>query len=162
MIWIIVIIVLASLGFLAQWYSKYVDSLPSVPDYIIDEGLTPELKQQLPDLLKKYAFEEHGLIPKEHLPLGAGNCAFLERYARVSLDNEFDIYDRLLLSQTYEENSKYVQIGTSLNGDYILLQRNSSEENVYIVNADEGDSQNPELYASSIENYILLEYSKNI
>ncbi len=158
MVWVIVIIVLAGLGFLAQWYSIYVDSLPSVPDYIIDEGVTPELKKLIPDLLKKYAFEEYGTIPKEHLPLGRANRAFLERYARVSSDENLDIYDRLLLSRPYGRNSDYVQIGTSVNGDYILLRRNSSWDNVYIVNADEGDYQNPELYASSIENYLLMEY----
>lgn len=148
--------------FINRWinhiFEKFENS-SSVPEYIIDEGVSCELIQKLQSIVNQYAIENHGTLPDYILPIGRNTQEFLEKYSSVRFDDNCEIMNRNLLSSPYKENTDYIQIGETLEHDSILIKCGCYDDCVYIVNSDEGDPRNPSVYTSTIQFYILREYS---
>lgn len=157
--WAIVFAVLFVIQIAGLILSKYVDSQPCQPDYLLDEGITPELLEKAPEVLNQYGIMGNENTPELIRELSDTTREFFEKYSSVVFDDTIQIADRSFLKTPFQENMEYLQIGESFDRDPILVKRNSQDDIVYRVNSDEGDPLNPCPYASSITHYIMREYS---
>lgn len=155
-LWLVLIIAFALYPFL-QYYSTIENSLPLKQNYMVDEGINNSDIFALEHILSKCGTENHIAIAEEFCPLGTGIRNFIEKYSRVAFDEDNVIYSRDLIFNVYQPNPDYLQIA-NLEYEYILIKANSYDENVYIVNVNEGDLSKPELFMTSLENYVLHEY----
>lgn len=137
---------------LRRWEAKGVSTLNYIPDY----GLKAELKKQVPLVIEKYGGKATLRLPST-LALPRTIRSFFDEYESLCLDSDGVVLSRAFLETPYRDNDDFLQIGTlSYGEDTILVRKDKSDENIYIVGCEDGAPAKPEVYATSFENFIAM------
>lgn len=137
---------------LRRWEAN---SKPS-PNYIPDYGLTAELMQRVSSVIAKYG-EKAASQLSSALALPRKIKSFFDEYESLCLDGDGVVVSRAFLEKPYRSNDSFLQIGTlSYGEDAILVRKDQSDDNIYIVGCEDDDPAKPALYATSFENFIAM------
>lgn len=137
---------------LRRWEAKGKSS----PNYIPDYGLKAELMEQVSSVIAKYGEKAASQLPSTLVLTRTIRC-FFNVYENLCLDSDGVVLSRTFLATTYRDNDGFVQIGTlSYGEDAILVRKDQSDENIYIVGCEDDDPAKPEVYATSFENFIAM------
>ena len=128
----------------------------SCPNFIPDYGLKPEWVSKVPSIVKTYGKKADSQFTCACL-LPHSIKSFFTDYESFCLDGDGVVLARRFIETPYRENDDFVQIGTlSYGEDAILARKNIADDNIYIVSCEDGDPANPEVYATSLEDFIAM------
>ena len=138
--------------YLRRWEAKE----KSCPNYIPDYGLTQDLVARVPSVI-----EQNGRKATTHFScpcaLPDSVRSFFSVCQNFCLDVDGVVLDRKFTEVPYSENADYLQIGTlSYGEDVILVRKDRSDENIYIVGCEDDNPANPEIYATCFTNFIAM------
>lgn len=137
---------------LRRWEAK---EKPS-PNYIPDYGLKVELKEQVSLVIEKYGEKATSRLPST-LALPRTIRSFFDEYENLCIDGDGVVISRAFLETPYRGNDGFLQIGTlSYGEDAILVRKDQSDDNIYIVGCEDDDPAKPAVYATSFENFIAM------
>ena len=126
------------------------------PNFVPDYGLKPELVAKVPSIVKKYGKKADSQFTCACL-LPHSIKSFFTDYESFSLDGDGVVLARNFVENPYCENNDFMQIGTlSYGEDVILARKDIADDNIYIVSCEDGDPAQPEVYATSFENFIAM------
>lgn len=138
--------------FLRRWEAKG----EPTPNYIPDYGLKAELMEQVSSVIAKYGEKAASRLPSE-LALPRKIRSFFDEYESLCLDGDGVVISRAFLETPYRGNDGFLQIGTlSYGEDAILVRKDQSDDNIYIVGCEDDDPAKPAVYATSFENFIAM------
>jgi len=137
---------------LRRWEAK---KMPS-PNYIPDYGLKAELVEQVSPVVMKYGKKATSQLPSA-FALPRAIRSFFDKYESLCLDGDGVVLSRTFLETPYRGNDDFLQIGTlSYGEDTILVRKDKSDDNIYIVGCEDDDPAKPEVYATCFENFIAM------
>lgn len=137
---------------LRRWEAK---EKPS-PNYIPDYGLKAELKEQVSSVIAKYGVQATSQLSSA-LALPRVIRLFFDEYENLCLDGDGVVLSRAFLETPYRGNDGFFQIGTlSYGEDTILVRKEQSDDNIYIVGCEDDNPAKPAVYATSFENFIAM------
>lgn len=137
---------------LRRWEAK---EKPS-PNYIPDYGLKAELKEQVSSVIAKYGVKATSRLSSA-LALPRVIRLFFDEYENLCLDGDGVVLSRAFLETPYRGNDGFLQIGTlSYGEDTILVRKEQSDDNIYIVGCEDDNPAKPAVYATNFENFIAM------
>ena len=125
-------------------------------NYIPDYGVTPYLLAQVPRVIEEYgkkATRQYSFdcdVPRSVK-------IFFDQYESISIGGGGIVIKREYLKTPYKENADFLMIGTiSYGEDVILVHKTLDDESIYIVSCEDGDPNNPEVYATNFKKFIAM------
>lgn len=87
-------------------------------------------------------------------PLHPTIASYLERYETIGPDEFLQVLRRSLATRPFKENPAFTQIGVWGDGSEVLVRRDASDGRVYLADFEDGTPEQPEVFASSFEQYL--------
>jgi hypothetical protein len=149
---IVIIGILAILGNLfIRHFLKKLDNKPMTQEHPRMD--VEQLKIQPAEVLRVWGKEDHQPI-KVAGPVHPKIFDILKQYGTVGPDKYFLPIDRQFIEVPYEENQKFLQIGTWGDGSPIVVKRDATDPFVYLADLDDTGSDSPVIIANTIEDFL--------